>query len=169
MVLDRNPQNYFAEIEQLAFAPSHLIPGTSSIHISILLSLRGFLTNSACAIYIADFQESSHHQIRCYKQGSSVTQTHTDTDWVSQQTLSSACGDTHRRLIPRFPHPIGRQCDSEPFLCAATHILSKRQSPLIRYFLPVSLDKSIRTMEQAQTIKASLSIAHSPPPSRILR
>lgn len=27
MVLDRNPENYFAEVEQLAFAPSHLIPG----------------------------------------------------------------------------------------------------------------------------------------------
>ena len=43
MVLDRNPQNYFAEIEQLAFAPSHLIPGTSSIHIAILLSLEASL------------------------------------------------------------------------------------------------------------------------------
>lgn len=27
MTLNRNPQNYFAEIEQLAFAPSHLVPG----------------------------------------------------------------------------------------------------------------------------------------------
>jgi catalase len=27
MVLDRNASNYFAEIEQLAFSPSHLIPG----------------------------------------------------------------------------------------------------------------------------------------------
>ena len=27
MTLDRNPTNYFAEIEQLAFAPSHMIPG----------------------------------------------------------------------------------------------------------------------------------------------
>lgn len=27
MVLDRNPQNYFAEVEQLAFAPSHMVPG----------------------------------------------------------------------------------------------------------------------------------------------
>jgi catalase len=27
LVLDRNPENYFAEVEQLAFAPSHLIPG----------------------------------------------------------------------------------------------------------------------------------------------
>jgi len=27
MVLDRNPENYFAEVEQLAFAPAHLIPG----------------------------------------------------------------------------------------------------------------------------------------------
>lgn len=27
IVLDRNPKNYFAEVEQLAFAPSHMIPG----------------------------------------------------------------------------------------------------------------------------------------------
>ncbi|CAB0003273.1 unnamed protein product [Nesidiocoris tenuis] len=27
MVLDRNPKNYFAEVEQIAFSPSHLIPG----------------------------------------------------------------------------------------------------------------------------------------------
>jgi catalase len=27
MSLDRNPENYFAEVEQLAFAPSHFIPG----------------------------------------------------------------------------------------------------------------------------------------------
>lgn len=27
MVLDRNPTNYFAEVEQIAFAPSHLVPG----------------------------------------------------------------------------------------------------------------------------------------------
>ncbi|KAJ1782339.1 catalase A [Coemansia sp. RSA 1938] len=26
-VLDRNPENYFAEVEQAAFAPSHLVPG----------------------------------------------------------------------------------------------------------------------------------------------
>eukprot|EP01041_Mallomonas_annulata_P000506 gene506-972_t len=27
MVLDRNPDNYFAEVEQIAFAPSHMVPG----------------------------------------------------------------------------------------------------------------------------------------------
>jgi len=27
LTLNRNPQNYFAEIEQLAFSPSHLVPG----------------------------------------------------------------------------------------------------------------------------------------------
>ena len=27
MTLDRNPENYFAEVEQLAFAPGHLVPG----------------------------------------------------------------------------------------------------------------------------------------------
>lgn len=26
-MLDRNPLNYFAEVEQLAFAPAHLVPG----------------------------------------------------------------------------------------------------------------------------------------------
>jgi catalase len=27
MTLDRNPENYFAEVEQIAFAPSHMVPG----------------------------------------------------------------------------------------------------------------------------------------------
>ncbi|KAJ1524757.1 hypothetical protein ONE63_009635 [Megalurothrips usitatus] len=30
LVLDRNPTNYFAEVEQLAFAPSHLVPGVET-------------------------------------------------------------------------------------------------------------------------------------------
>lgn len=30
VVLDRNPTNYFAEVEQLAFAPSHFVPGIES-------------------------------------------------------------------------------------------------------------------------------------------
>ncbi len=29
LVLNRNPANYFAEVEQIAFAPSHMIPGES--------------------------------------------------------------------------------------------------------------------------------------------
>jgi len=27
LVLDTNPKNYFAEVEQIAFSPAHLIPG----------------------------------------------------------------------------------------------------------------------------------------------
>lgn len=27
MVLDRNPENYFAEVEQIAFCPAHMPPG----------------------------------------------------------------------------------------------------------------------------------------------
>lgn len=27
MTLDRNPNNYFAEVEQIAFSPAHLVPG----------------------------------------------------------------------------------------------------------------------------------------------
>ncbi len=30
LVLNRNPSNYFAEVEQIAFAPSHLIPGVEA-------------------------------------------------------------------------------------------------------------------------------------------
>ncbi|XP_052238401.1 catalase-like [Dreissena polymorpha] len=30
MVLNRNPNNYFAEVEQVAFSPSHMIPGVES-------------------------------------------------------------------------------------------------------------------------------------------
>ena len=27
LVLDRNPKDYFAEVEQVAFSPAHLVPG----------------------------------------------------------------------------------------------------------------------------------------------
>lgn len=27
LVLDRNPQNYFAEVEQMAFSPANMVPG----------------------------------------------------------------------------------------------------------------------------------------------
>ena len=27
LVFNRNPKNYFAEVEQLAFSPAHLVPG----------------------------------------------------------------------------------------------------------------------------------------------
>ena len=30
IVLNRNPQNYFAEVEQSAFCPSHMIPGVEA-------------------------------------------------------------------------------------------------------------------------------------------
>ncbi|XP_057663994.1 catalase-like [Diorhabda carinulata] len=30
MVLNRNPENYFAEVEQIAFSPSHLVPGIAA-------------------------------------------------------------------------------------------------------------------------------------------
>ena len=30
MVLNRNPANYIAEVEQIAYAPSHLIPGVEA-------------------------------------------------------------------------------------------------------------------------------------------
>jgi len=38
LVLNENPQNYFAEIEQVAFAPSHLVPGIEASADPILQS-----------------------------------------------------------------------------------------------------------------------------------
>lgn len=38
MVLDKNPDNYFAEIEQLAFSPSHLLPGIEPSNDPVLQS-----------------------------------------------------------------------------------------------------------------------------------
>lgn len=30
LVLDRNPENYFAEIEQIAFCPANMVPGVQA-------------------------------------------------------------------------------------------------------------------------------------------
>ncbi len=36
LVLNRNPENYFAEVEQAAFSPSHLVPGIEPTNDRIL-------------------------------------------------------------------------------------------------------------------------------------
>ena len=42
MTLNRNPKNFFAENEQMAFAPSNIIPGTPAVlHTLLLISLHG--------------------------------------------------------------------------------------------------------------------------------
>jgi hypothetical protein len=49
LVLDRNPNNYFAEVEQIAFCPSHLVPGIESSPDKMLqgrlFSYTGFFLN----------------------------------------------------------------------------------------------------------------------------
>lgn len=54
MVLDRNPSNYFAEVEQIAFAPSHMVPG---IEPSPDKMLQGIYT------YIIIFDSSFQHNM----------------------------------------------------------------------------------------------------------
>ena len=34
LTLNRNPSNYFAEVEQLAFSPAHLVPGIEPRYVS---------------------------------------------------------------------------------------------------------------------------------------
>jgi catalase len=49
-VLNRNPENYFAEVEQAAFNPAHFVPGIGP---SPDKKLQGRLFCSPAAIYIA--------------------------------------------------------------------------------------------------------------------
>lgn len=41
MVLNRNPNNYFAEVEQIAFSPAHFIPGVEASP-DKMLQVRGY-------------------------------------------------------------------------------------------------------------------------------
>jgi catalase len=50
IVLNRNPENYFAEVEQAAFNPAHFVPGIGP---SPDKKLQGRLFCSPAAIYIA--------------------------------------------------------------------------------------------------------------------
>ncbi len=56
MVLNRNPTNYFAEVEQIAFAPSHLVPG---IEASPDKMLQGRLFSYADVTFYDFFLESN--------------------------------------------------------------------------------------------------------------
>ena len=47
MVLDRNPQNFFAEIEQAAFSPSNFVPGIAASPDKI--AARSYLLLPGCA------------------------------------------------------------------------------------------------------------------------
>lgn len=46
LTLDRNPRNYFAEVEQIAFSPSHLVPGIE-VSPDKMLQARLFAYNDA--------------------------------------------------------------------------------------------------------------------------
>ena len=54
MVLDRNPTNYFAEVEQLAFSPSNMVPGIEPspdkmLQVSLTVQFDDFLPNSSAS------------------------------------------------------------------------------------------------------------------------
>ena len=38
-VLNRNPENYFADVEQAAFAPSSVVPGLGFFHTRMLIAI----------------------------------------------------------------------------------------------------------------------------------
>ena len=52
-MLNRNPKNYFAEVEQLAFSPAHLVPGIEASPDKMLQVLNIKFTKKICSVGIA--------------------------------------------------------------------------------------------------------------------
>src|SRR3546814_6002477 len=50
MVLNRNPANFFAEVEQVAFCPGHIVPGIDFTNDPLLLGRLFFYTDTEISI-----------------------------------------------------------------------------------------------------------------------
>lgn len=82
-VLNRNPENYFAEIEQIGFDPAHLIPGENLAIKNVLYKIyyHKIIFINLNMYYEESFflQELNHLQTECCKVDSSPTATPTVT------------------------------------------------------------------------------------------
>ena len=55
MVLNRNPKNYFAEVEQIAFSPASLVPGIEPSP-DKMLQVSKFDQTAFCAVWKVKFE-----------------------------------------------------------------------------------------------------------------
>lgn len=66
MVLDRNPSNFFAETEQVAFCPSHLVPGLDFSNDPLLQGrLHSYLDTQLSRLGTPNFHQLPINQARC--------------------------------------------------------------------------------------------------------
>lgn len=59
MVLDRNPKDYFAEVEQIAFSPAHMVPGIEASPDKMLQVNHPFLAINSGGLESALFSQLS--------------------------------------------------------------------------------------------------------------
>lgn len=51
MVLDRNPKDYFAEVEQIAFSPAHMVPGIEASPDKMLQVDEPYFTQNVACLF----------------------------------------------------------------------------------------------------------------------
>ena len=92
MVLNRNPVNYFAEVEQAAFAPSNMVPGIEPspdkmLQVQNKMTCTQKFNSTVCTYYVLGVISSILYRylVNCYSHSrdvSSPTMTHIVTDLV---------------------------------------------------------------------------------------
>ena len=88
LTLNRNPRNYFAEVEQLAFSPAHLVPG---------IEPRCNLIPQIEAKWIL-WKSKFSALTKCSRVASSLTTTLTATGWAPTTTRSPSTVPIEQKL-----------------------------------------------------------------------
>ena len=96
--LNRNPTNYFAEIEQVAFSPAHLVPGIEP-SADPMLQARLFSDNCRIPSRQVRHDGTAHREIRRGKVGHGTRALHDSEEAVELVPEGSGtAGDWRRRL-----------------------------------------------------------------------
>lgn len=92
MVLNRNPENYFAEVEQLAFSPAHMVPGVEA---SPDKMLQGRLFS---------YSDTHRHRLGANYQQLPVNQPVCNPAKTYQRDGAMTCGDNMKGAPNYFPN-----------------------------------------------------------------
>ena len=123
MTLNRNPENFFAEIEQAAFAPSAIVPGIGFSPDKMLLG-RAFAYADTHRYRIGP----NYHQLPVNRPGTGSTPTRRTGRWPTTtgattrstpRTPSAAATPTRSARSPTAGRPTARWC-ARPTRCAPT-------------------------------------------------
>ena len=85
MELNRNPENYFAEVEQAAFSPSNIVPGI------------GFSPDKMLQARVFSYADAHHHRLSTHYEALPVN--------APRCTVNHYHKDGHMRFFPNNPDP----------------------------------------------------------------